>query len=53
MYVYNIQGALLSNEVFTCNAGVNNKIIKAEYPAGIYLVRLTVAGQTSYAKVVK
>jgi|GEM_PF-1511332 len=51
--IYNIQGALLSSEVFTCNAGLNNKTINANYPAGIYLVRLAVAGQTSYSKIVK
>lgn len=51
--IYNIQGSLLSSEVFTCNAGLNHKTIKADYPSGIYLVRLSVAGNTSYAKVVK
>lgn len=51
--IYNIQGSLLSSEVFTCNAGINSKTVKANYGAGIYMVRLVVAGQTTYTKVVK
>lgn len=51
--VYNIQGSLLSSEAFTCNGGLNSKTIKADFPAGIYMVRLTVAGQTTYTKVVR
>jgi len=51
--VYNTQGALLSSEKFGCNAGLNNKTVSANYPAGIYVVRLSVAGQTGYTKIVK
>jgi len=51
--VYNTQGALLSSDKFSCNAGVNTKTIAASYPAGIYVVRLTVDGKTGYTKLVK
>jgi hypothetical protein len=51
--VYNTQGALLSSEKFGCNAGLNNKTVAANYPAGIYVVRLTVAGKAGYTKIVK
>lgn len=51
--VYSIQGTLLSSIKFDCTSGLNHKTIEANYPAGIYLVRLTVAGQTSYTKVIK
>lgn len=51
--VYNTQGALLSSEKFSCNAGLNNKTVAAGYPAGMYVVRLTVAGKTGFTKIVK
>ena len=51
--VYNTQGALLLSDKFSCNAGLNNKTVSANYPAGIYVVRLTVAGKTGYTKLVK
>ena len=51
--IYSIQGALLSNKMFTCNAGLNRIAATANYPAGIYMVRLTVDGETSYTKIVK
>jgi len=51
--VYNVQGALLSSDKFSCYAGLNNKTVAADYPAGMYVVRLTVAGKTGYTKLVK
>jgi hypothetical protein len=51
--IYNIQGSLLSTEAFTCNAGLNTKTVRADFPAGIYVVRLVVSGQTAYTKIVK
>jgi len=51
--VYNTQGALLSSDKFNFNAGLNNKTVAANYPAGMYVVRLTVAGNTGYTKLVK
>jgi hypothetical protein len=51
--VYSTQGTLLSSEKFSCNAGLNHKSVVANYPAGIYLVRLAFAGQSSYTKIVK
>jgi len=32
---------------------LNNKTVAANYPAGMYVVRLTVAGKTGYTKLVK
>lgn len=51
--VYNVQGSLLSSEVFTCNAGLNTNTVKAQLSAGIYIVRLVVDGKTSFTKIVK
>ncbi|MDD4990635.1 MAG: T9SS type A sorting domain-containing protein [Paludibacter sp.] len=51
--IYSVQGSLLSSEMFTSNAGLNTKTIKADYPAGIYLVRLAVGGETVYTKIIK
>lgn len=51
--IYSIQGSLLSSEMFTCTAGLNNKTVKANYPSGIYMVRLVVDGQSAYTKIVK
>lgn len=51
--VYNIQGSLLSSEVFTCNVGLNTNTVKAKLSAGIYVVRLVVDGKTSFTKIVK
>ena len=51
--IYNTQGTLLSSEKFSCNAGSNHKSVTANYPSGIYLVRLAFAGQSAYIKIVK
>jgi len=51
--VYDVQGKLLSSELFACNAGVNQKTIKADFATGIYVVRLVVDGQSSYSKIAK
>jgi len=51
--VYDVQGKLLSSELFACNIGVNQKTIKADFATGIYVVRLVVDGQSSYSKIAK
>ena len=51
--VFSTQGTLLSSEKFACITGLNHKTVVANYPAGIYLVRLEVAGKTGYSKIVK
>lgn len=51
--VYDVQGKLLSSELFPCNAGVNQKTIKADFATGIYVVRLVVDGKSSYSKIAK
>ena len=50
--VYNLQGALMTSDVFSCNAGLNTRQVKAQ-GAGVYVVRLVVDGKASYTKIVK
>jgi len=51
--VYNIQGALISNEKFTCLAGRNRRVINSALPTGMYVVKLTQNEQSSYRRVIK
>jgi len=52
--VLDVQGKLISSNVFTCNAGANQKTIDATgFATGIYVVRLVVDGQISFSKIAK
>ena len=51
--VYNIQGAMISNEKFICLAGRNRKVISTVSPTGMYVVKLTQNGESSYRRVIK
>lgn len=50
--VYNIQGALLADELFNANSGRNRKVVGASLKSGIYIIKLTADGKTSYRKLV-
>jgi hypothetical protein len=50
--VYSIQGALLSSEKFTPLAGRNHKELNAHLPSGMYLVKITLNGQSGFKKVI-
>jgi hypothetical protein len=51
--VYNVQGALLSDEKFASAAGRNRVVLTATLPSGMYIVRLTQNGQNRYTKLIK
>lgn len=51
--VFTVQGALVSDEKFTALAGRNRKVIDANLPSGMYIVRMTQNGQSSFRKVIK
>lgn len=48
--VYNLQGALIAEERMMAIAGRNKKAMNAVLPAGIYIVKLTQNGESSYRK---
>ncbi len=51
--VYSIQGALVSDDKFNAIAGRNKKVVNANLPSGMYLVKMTQNGQYSFRKVIK
>ncbi|MFT3752677.1 MAG: carbohydrate binding domain-containing protein [Paludibacter sp.] len=51
--VFTIQGALVSDERFTALAGTNRKVVNANLPSGMYIVKLTQNGQYSFKKLIK
>jgi hypothetical protein len=51
--VYTIQGSLVSDEKFTALAGRNRKVVNANLPSGMYLVKMTQSSQSSFRKVIK
>jgi len=51
--IFDVQGKLISSNVFACCAGANQKTIAADFATGIYVVRLTVDGQSTYSKIAK
>jgi hypothetical protein len=51
--VYNMGGAAVVTEQFSANAGANIKEIDTNLPTGVYIVSITVDGETSYSKIVK
>lgn len=51
--VYGVRGELIYNEKFSPNTGYNSKVINTVLPSGIYIVRLTQNGQSSYKKLIK
>ena len=53
MSVYSVQGALVSEEKFTCLAGRNRKVFNATLPSGMYLVKLSQNNQSRYTKLIK
>ncbi|MDD4991031.1 MAG: T9SS type A sorting domain-containing protein [Paludibacter sp.] len=48
--VYNMQGALIADEKLQATAGHNMKVMNATLPKGIFIVRLTQNGESSYRK---
>lgn len=48
--VYNVQGALVGEERILATAGRNKKVMTAALPSGIYIVKLTQNGESSYRK---
>ncbi len=53
MAVYTMHGALVTNEQHNLNAGKSITLMNAKLNSGVYIVKLTVDGQNSYAKVIK
>ena len=51
--VYGVRGELIYNEKFTPNAGYNSRVINTVLPSGIYIVRLSQNGNSSYRKLIK
>lgn len=51
--VYNVQGALISDEKFASVVGRNRIVLTATLPSGMYIVRLTQNGQNRYTKLIK
>jgi len=51
--VYNIQGALISDEKMTGIAGRNRKVMSAVLPSGMYIVKMTKNGESSFRKLIK
>jgi hypothetical protein len=51
--VYNVQGMLLSNEKEAFATGQNQKVINANFPSGVYLVKMIGNGLISTTKVIK
>jgi len=51
--VYNVTGAILSDEKITGYAGRNHKVINAVLPTGMYMVRLKKNGEYSFRKLIK
>lgn len=51
--VFTVQGALVSDERFTALAGRNRKVISANLPSGMYIVKVTLNGQSGFRKVIK
>ena len=51
--VYNVQGAMLSNEKLIANSGNTIKVLNANLGSGAYIVKMTVDGRSSYSKVIK
>ncbi len=53
MAVYTMHGALVANELHSLNAGKTLTRLNANISSGVYIVKLTIDGQSSYAKVIK
>jgi len=51
--VFNAQGMLISKTSAVFEAGNNHKVINANFPAGLYIVRITANGKSSTTKVIK
>lgn len=51
--VYNIQGALISTEKMAAVAGRNSKVINSVLPSGVYVVKMSYNGKSSFRKLVK
>lgn len=51
--VFNLQGALVSAQTKMMNAGANSEVISTGLQNGMYLVRISHNGNTSYAKVIR
>lgn len=51
--VYNVQGAIITSEKFATTPGRNRRVMTTALPTGMYIVRMTVDGQTGYRKLVK
>jgi len=50
--VYTVQGAMVSDEKMAGIAGRNKKVVNAVFPTGVYMVKLTKDGQTSFRKLI-
>ncbi len=53
MAIYTLHGALVANEQHNLNAGKSITLMNSKLNSGVYIVKLTVDGQNSYAKVIK
>ncbi len=51
--VYNVQGAVISNEMFATNQGKTFRVLNANIGSGVYVVKMTVNGKSSFSKVIK
>ena len=51
--VYSVQGALISKEYFVADAGKTKRVLNVKTGSGVYVVKITVDGKSSYAKVLK
>jgi hypothetical protein len=51
--VYNVQGALVSDEKMQAMAGRNSKVLNAVLPSGMYIVKISKNGESSFRKVIK
>lgn len=50
--VFTVQGSMVSDEKITGIAGRNKKVVNAVFPTGVYMVKLTKEGQTSFRKLI-
>ena len=51
--VYTVTGAVVSNEKITGTAGLNHQVIEAVLPSGMYMVKITKNGASSFRKLIK
>lgn len=51
--VYNVQGALIANEIMVASEGKTTKQLNAITGTGVYIVKMTVDGKSSFSKIIR